>query len=46
MAEIIDKQGVLVEEIHQSTEASRERAEAGLEEVKKAAEYQPVCVVS
>lgn len=46
MAEIIDKQGELVEEIHESTEASRERAEVGLNEVKKAAEYQPVCVIS
>lgn len=46
MAEIIEKQGELVEEIHESTEASRARAEGGLEEVKKAAEYQPVCVIS
>ena len=46
MAEIVDKQGELVEEIHTSTEASRERAEVGLEEVKKAADLQPVCIVS
>ena len=46
MAEIIDKQGEMVEEIHASTEASRERAEVGLEEVKKAADYQPVCIIS
>jgi hypothetical protein len=46
MAEIIDKQGEMVQEIHASTEASRDRAEVGLDEVKKAADYQPVCIIS
>lgn len=46
MAEIIEKQGVVIEEIHTSTEQSRERAEEGLNQVKKAAELQPVCTIS
>ncbi len=46
MADIIEKQGVMIEEIHTSTEESRVRAEAGLEQVKEAATYQPVCVIS
>ncbi len=46
MAEIIDKQGVMIEEIHEATEDSRKRAEDGLTQVTQAADYQPVCIIS
>jgi hypothetical protein len=46
MADIVEDQGVKVEQIHQATEVSHERAEAGLDQVKKAAEYQPVCIIT
>ncbi len=46
MADIVGEQGEKVKDVHQSTEVSRERAEAGLAEIKKAAEYQPTCSIS
>lgn len=45
MADIVGDQGEKVEQIHQATEVSHERAEAGLEQIKKAADYQPVCTI-
>ena len=46
MAEIVDKQGVMVEEIVISTEKSHERAQAGLDQVQKAAANQTSCALS
>ena len=46
MAEIVDQQGVMVEEIVVSTEKSHERAQAGLDQVQKAAASQQSCVMS
>jgi hypothetical protein len=46
MAEIVEKQGGSVTEIHDATEKSHERAQAGLAQVKQAAAYQPTCIVS
>jgi len=46
MADIVGEQGEKVEQIHGATEVSHERAEAGLQQIKKAAEYQPVCTIS
>lgn len=45
MADIVETDGVKIEQIHTATESSRERAEAGLEQVKQAAAYQPTCVI-
>ncbi len=38
------EQGVHIDRIEKATEESHQRAEAGLEQVKKAAEYQPGCI--
>jgi hypothetical protein len=46
MADIVDKQGEHIDTIHTATETSHERAQAGLEQVKQAADYQPVCTIS
>jgi hypothetical protein len=46
MAEIVDSQGVMVEEIVVSTEKSHSRAQAGLDQVQKAAANQSTCIVS
>ena len=46
MAEIVDQQGVMVEEIVVSTEKSHERAQAGLTQVQKAAASQQSCTLS
>lgn len=43
MAQIVDKQAVMVEEIAVSADKSHERAQAGLDQVKQAAAYQPSC---
>lgn len=43
MAQIVDKQAVMVEEIAVSADKSHERAQAGLDQVKQAAAYQPGC---
>lgn len=45
MAVIVEKQGAAVTEIHDATEKSHERAEAGLNQVKQAAAYQPTCTI-
>lgn len=45
MAVIVEKQGGAVTEIHEATEKSHERAEAGLQQVKQAAAYQPTCAI-
>ncbi len=46
MANLVEKQGVVVTQIAEQTDISRERAEAGLGEVKQAADYQPGCTFS
>lgn len=46
MADIVEDQGVKIDQIHVATEVSHERAEAGLEQVKQAATYQPTCIIS
>lgn len=46
MAEIVDQQGIMVEEIVVSTEKSHERAQAGLDQVQKAAANQATCTIS
>ena len=46
MADLVDKQGGHIEDIHTSTEVSHERAQQSLEQVKQAASYQPGCVLS
>jgi hypothetical protein len=46
MAEIVTKQGDLVEEVAASTDGAHEKAQAGLEQVKQAAAHQPVCIIS
>lgn len=45
MAQIVDKQGEHIDEIAKSTEISHERAQGGLDQVKKAATYQPTCAI-
>ena len=45
MAQIVDKQAVMVEEIAVSADKSHERAQAGLDQVKQAAAYQPGCLL-
>ena len=46
MADIVDQQDVHVKQIEQSTETSHQAAQAGLEQVKQAAAYQPTCNIS
>jgi hypothetical protein len=46
MADIVGKQGTQIDNIHKTTEESHSRAEAGLEQVKQAASYQPTCILS
>ena len=46
MADIVDKQGVMVDEIVITTEKSHEKAKAGLDHVKKAASNQSSCIIS
>jgi len=43
MAQLVDNQGIKVNEIAKSTDASHDRAKAGLQQVNRAAESQPVC---
>lgn len=43
MAQLVDHQGIKVNEIAKSTDASHDRAKAGLQQVNRAAESQPVC---
>lgn len=45
MAQLVEKQGEMVEKVAQDTEQSRERAEGGLAQVQQAAKYQPTCAV-
>lgn len=45
MANIVEQQGEMIEEIADMTEKSHGRAQAGLEQVKQAAAYQPSCTV-
>ncbi len=45
MADIVEQQGGHVEKIHQATDESHEKAQAGLEQVKQAAAYQPGCSI-
>lgn len=45
MADIVSKQGVMVEEIAVTADKSHENAKAGLEEVKQAAHHQPGCIL-
>lgn len=46
MAEIVGNQGGQIEEIAKTTEVSHERAQAGLEQVKQAANHQSKCILS
>lgn len=46
MAQLVDNQGVKINEITTATDKSHERAKAGLQQVNQAAEYQPVCIIS
>lgn len=46
MANIVEQQGEMIEEISDMTEKSHDRAKAGLEQVKQAAAYQPTCAIS
>jgi hypothetical protein len=46
MASIVDKQGGQIEEIEKTTETSHERAKAGLEQVRQAANHQSSCLIS
>ena len=45
MASIVDKQGGQIEEIDKTTESSHERAKAGLEQVRQAANHQSSCTI-
>lgn len=45
MANIVEQQGEMIEEISEMTEKSHDRAQAGLEQVKQAAAYQPTCTM-
>ncbi len=45
MAQLVDTQGVAIREIATAVDNSHERTQAGLEQVSKAAEYQPGCVI-
>ena len=45
MAQIVNKQGGQIEEIEKTTESSHERAKAGLEQVRQAANHQSSCVI-
>lgn len=46
MAQIVESQGTMIEEIHETTEKSHDRAKAGLQQVQQAAAYQPGCYIS
>ena len=46
MAEIVEKQNPSIQKIAESTEASHERAKAGLEQVQQAAASQGGCLLS
>jgi len=46
MAQIVESQGTMIEEIHETTEKSHDRAKAGLAQVQQAAAYQPGCLIS
>ena len=45
MAELVDSQASAITEIADKTEASHERAKAGLTQVQQAAGHQPGCSV-
>lgn len=45
MAVIVEKQNEQIVEIAVATETSHDQAKAGLEQVKKAAQYQPGCTI-
>lgn len=46
MADIVEDGGMKIEQVHTATVQAHERAEAGLGQVKQAAEYQPTCIIS
>lgn len=46
MAQLVEQQGVMVDNIHTATEQSREKAKAGLEQVNQAASMQSTCSIS
>jgi hypothetical protein len=46
MAELVDSQGGAITEIAGKTEASHERAKAGLQQVQQAAGHQAGCFLS
>lgn len=46
MAQIVEKQNDMVEEIHQHTEESNIKAQEGLANVKQAAKHQGACIIS
>lgn len=45
MADIVEKQDEHVNKIHAATEESHDRAQAGLDQIKQAAHYQPGCIL-
>ena len=45
MAELVDSQASAITEIADKTEASHERAKAGLTQVQQAAGHQPGCCI-
>lgn len=45
MAELVDKQGGKIDDIHTAADKAHDRAKAGLQQVNQAAEYQPGCVL-
>eukprot|EP01035_Chromulina_nebulosa_P020588 gene20588-26696_t len=46
MANIVETQGSMIEEIKTTTDKSHEQAQAGLEQVKQAASHQSSCIIS
>lgn len=46
MAELVDSQGTAITEIADKTDASHERAKAGLQQVQQAAGHQAGCLIS
>jgi phosphohistidine phosphatase SixA len=46
MANIVEKQGVHIDEIVTSTEKSHEKAQQGLEQIKQASQHQAACIIS
>jgi hypothetical protein len=46
VAQLVDEQNPTIEKIAEDTEVAQDRAEAGLEQVKQAANYQPGCLIT